>query len=202
MISLIINPVAFFNTHSVDRLRPAALRGLAYLAAAAIILAIATYINVEEVSASYASVNYGSDRPDWLVASQRLLFPIAWTIIIFYSAMVRFLFARLQQADQIRFPDMLYVSMHAAIPLILVGFVLGLYYSFLPYDRNTGVGAAMSMAAVVVAFCWEGYICSAGFESIGGVSRVRAVLTWLAPALVTFCLCGPLLSVLVVIRSI
>lgn len=179
-------------------LRTLLIRSVGTLVALSIVLAIATFLNLEAIEKSYAWSSDPRLAQSRITVWGRLLFPVAWILIVLYFAAVRFLMARLQRADDLSFKTALCVSVYSAIPLVGIGFLFGLYYAIFPYHQNSGVSAAISILCVGIAWVWEGFICVPGLETFGGLSRFRAVLTWLSPVIFSFCFCSPFLVLLIV----
>ncbi|MCR9143937.1 MAG: YIP1 family protein [bacterium] len=176
--SLFINPTRFFENHPPEHLRRSFWIIAATLAGAGLLLAVISYLNIAAIHAQYTGKFSVEDLPSpW----QRLLFPVIWLFIVTLNSIFRFLTTRVL-GDTADFATIAHICLHSAAPLMLAGFLIGVWTAIFPIGPNeVFTRGGFALVAFLLMFIYEGWICIAGLRVYLQQNTGRAILTWLAP---------------------
>lgn len=176
--SLFLNPTRFFEANPPETLRRSLYITVIALAGAGAILALLTYLNLTEIHARYADSFTQAYKPSpW----ERLAFPLVWIVAVTINSGFRYIAARIF-GDNADFSTIAHISLHAATPLMIVGFLIGIWTALFPFGPSEAFGrGALAAGFFLLTFLHEGYICTAGLRVYLQQNMGRAILTWLSP---------------------
>jgi hypothetical protein len=176
--NLFLHPTRFFQANPPETLRRSLTIIIAALAAAGLILAMLTYANLKAIHAQYTGTFSAAELPSpW----ERLAFPVVWLVIVAANALFRYISARIF-GDSADFKTMAYISLHAATPLMVVGFLIGVWTALFPFGPSDAFArGALAAGLFLLTFLYEGFICAAGLREYLQQNTGRAILTWVSP---------------------
>jgi hypothetical protein len=197
LLEMLIRPGEYFQTLDDQTLLHNVLYGVAPLAlAAGFLIFLANWISpagspeatrallqrygIETLPAG-ANVGPGPDA---------LLFPLYWMGFAAFAGASCFGTARMLDDRKATFSLCALIAAHAALPLIVTGFLFGVLNALVPpflHSPEFGLIRMLGTAAVVaVAWFWSLAVATTGFRVRFEQNRGRAALTWLAPWILLF----------------
>ena len=129
--------------------------------------------------------------PEAGIPFSSLFFGVYWSLLLALVGPVRYLMLRILGEKEPALSLAYYISLHGAIPMLLVGALIAmtgnLFPPGLPTPGDTGLTRVVLTAIVSIGgLLWEVFISSSGFRVHYAQNWGRAVLTALVPWLVLF----------------